>query len=84
MVLTFEAEEERFDGWGRPWQTVRRRKREEIDLIVCGWVYGFICKMFMWHPQIGGCKTLVLHAILIEFNLKRNRQEDGGGLMERK
>ena len=31
-----EEREERFEGWGRPWETVRRRKREEIDLIVCG------------------------------------------------
>jgi hypothetical protein len=51
-------------GWGRPWKTVGRRKetvgrriRENLDLIVCGRIYGFICKMLRWHFLIGGCKT---------------------------
>ena len=32
-------------GWGQPWKTVGRRNSENLVLIVCGRIYGFICKM---------------------------------------
>ena len=85
-LLSFEREEKQEEiwGWGSYGRQWEEKKTEKKWNWLCVVIYGFICKMFMWHPQIGGCKTLVLHAILIEFNLKRNRQEDGGGLMERK
>jgi hypothetical protein len=44
-------------GWGRPWKTVGRRNRENLDVIVCDRIYGFICKMLTWHFLIGGYKT---------------------------
>ena len=66
---------------GRRKEMVKRRKREKLDLIVCGRIYGFICKMLTCHFQIGGCKTGVLHPVLIEFNLFIqfvNQQRVGG------
>ena len=36
---------------------VERRNRENLDLIVCGRIYGFICKMLTWHFLIERCKT---------------------------
>jgi hypothetical protein len=53
----------------RPWETVGRRK--ERNLIVCGKVYGFICKILRWHYWIGG----VLHAVFIEFKLNKNKKQ---------
>ncbi len=50
---------------GRRWEEEKR----ELDLIVYSRVYGFICKILMWHYQIGKCKTKILHAILIESKL---------------
>ena len=69
-LFGFERERKRGKrdlGVGRPWETVGRRKERKLDLIVCDRVYGFICKMLMWHYRIGGCKIV----ILIEFKPKR-------------
>ena len=69
-LFGFERERKRGKrdlGVGRPWETVGKRKERKLDLIVCDRVYGFICKMLMWHYRIGGCKIV----ILIEFKLKR-------------
>ena len=67
LVLRERKRGKRDLGVGRPWETVGRRKERKLDLIVCDRVYGFICKMLMWHYRIGGCKIV----ILIEFKLKR-------------
>ena len=53
----FEGEEERFWGEGQPWMTVKKIFQKNWILIVCVWVYCFICKMLTWHFPIGGCKT---------------------------
>jgi hypothetical protein len=46
-------------------------RRKERNLIVCGKVYGFICKILRWHYWIGG----VLHAVFIEFKLNKNKKQ---------
>ena len=55
----FEREEERFWVGGQPWMTVKKKKKNQKNwiLIVCVWVYCFICTMLTWHFPIGGCKT---------------------------
>ena len=40
-----------------------------LKLIACDYAYSLICDMIIWHIEIGGCKTWVLHHVIIEFNL---------------
>jgi hypothetical protein len=55
--------EERFGGeggmedCGKKKEDGGKRNGANLDLIVYGRIYGFICKMFTWHFLIGGCKT---------------------------
>ena len=54
----FEREEEREERFGvgaaMRDSEEKRRRREKLDWIECGNVYGFNCKILMWHFQIGG------------------------------
>ena len=44
-------EEERFGGWGRPWETVRRRKREEMDLVVWLGLWFYLQNVYVAPPD---------------------------------
>ena len=49
-----------------------KRYGENLDLIVCGTIYSFICKMLTWHFLIGGCKTRFYTSSLLNLILRTN------------